>query len=67
MKNMVHCIGFVDFDASGTVDLVLVVGEPGNLNLNIMYNMNKEPTEICKEFEEFPYNVGDMQELIMPH
>lgn len=44
MKNMVHYIGFVDFDASGTVDLVLVVGEPGNLNLNIMYNMNKEPT-----------------------
>lgn len=33
--------GFVDFDASGTVDLVVVVGELGKETIKIIYNSNK--------------------------
>lgn len=66
MPSLVKFLAFVDFDASGTVDMLLVVGETGKEYMQIVYNTNPETKQICQILPDFPFDVRKAQNLMLP-
>ncbi len=67
MGHIVKFITFVDFDASGTVDMLIVVGQTGKEYVQIVYNNNREAKQICQLLPEFPFDIRMAVNLTLPY